>query len=175
MIRLRRPVLALMFLLSLCACKREKRVRVQTEEEPPSLAMMLSMADPRGKTQLVSGFYGLENNAWRWTSGKFTVMLRPPRGAETKGAFIKLKFNLPEVIIGPLKKISITAAVNGTTLSPETYTEPGEYTYTREVAAKDFVGDSIKVDFTLDKTLPPQGGDKRELGVIATMVGFEGK
>ena len=175
MMRLRRPVLALMFLLSLFACKREKRLRVQTEEEPPRLAMMLSMADPRAKTQLVSGFYSLENNAWRWTSGKFTVTLRPPRGAETKGAYLKLKFNLPEVVINPLKKVSLSATVNGTALSPESYTQPGEYTYTREVPAKEFTGDSVKVEFKLDKTLPPQGSDKRELGLIATMVGFEGE
>ena len=148
---------------------------MQTDEEPPRLAMMLSMADPRTKTQLVGGFYGLENNAWRWTAGKFTVTLRPPRGAETKGAIVKLKFNLPEVIIKPLKTIAISADVNGTAVSPETYTQPGEYTYTREVPAAAFTGDAAKIVFTLDKTLPPTGNDKRELGIIATMVGFEGK
>ncbi len=164
-----------MLLLSLCACNRQKRVRVQTEEEPPRLAMMLSMADPRTKTQLVNGFYSLENNAWRWTSGKFTVTLRPPRGADTKGAILKLKFNLPEVVINPLKTIAISAKVNGAALSPESYTQPGEYTYTREVPATAFTGDPAKVEFALDKVLPPSGNDKRELGVIATMVGFEGK
>lgn len=166
---------ALMMALSFAACHRDRRVRVQTDEEPPRLAMMLSVADPRAATQLVNGFYSLENNSWRWTAGKFTVVLRPPRGADTKGAVLKFKFNLPDVVLNKVKTLAISATVNGTALSPESYTQPGEFTYTRDVPAKAFTGDAAKVEFTLDKFLPPSTSDLRELGVIATMVGFEGK
>jgi hypothetical protein len=33
----------------------------------------------------------------------------------------------------------------------------------------------VKVDFALDKTLPPGPVDKRELGVVAQSVGIAGK
>ncbi len=171
----RRAAFALLIALSFTGCHRDRRVRVQTDEEPPRLAMMLSVADPRAATQLVNGFYSLENNSWRWTAGKFAVVLRPPRAADTKGAVLKFKFNLPEAVLNKVKTLAISAAVNGAALSAESYTQPGEYTYTREVPAKAFSGDAAKVEFTLDKFLPPSNSDLRELGVIATMVGFEGK
>jgi len=170
-----RAAFALLIAVGFAGCHRDRRVRVQTDEEPPRLAMMLSVADPRAATQLINGFYSLENNSWRWTAGKFTVMLRPPRAAETNGAVLKFKFNLPEAVLSKVKTLAISANVNGTALSPESYTQPGEYTYTREVPPKAFTGDAAKVEFTLDKFLPPSSSDLRELGVIATMVGFEGK
>ncbi len=171
----RRVLLGVLLALTLAGCNREKRVRVQTDEEPPRLAMMLSVADPRAKTQLISGWYSLENNAWRWTAPKFSAILRPPRGSDTKGAILKFKFNIPDVVTKHLKTIALSANVNGTELSPESYTQPGEYTYSREVPAKAFTSDAVKVELSLDKSMPPTGADKRELGVIATMVGFEAK
>jgi hypothetical protein len=65
--------------------------------------------------------------------------------------------------------------VNGTPLSPESYTQPGEFTYTRDVPANLLVSELAKVDFSLDKTMPPSGSDQRELGVVVTTVGFEPK
>jgi hypothetical protein len=157
------------------ACRRHRRVTVQTEEEGPTLATIVHVADPRAAAQLLSGFYGVEQNAWRWTAGKFSVVLRPPRTAAAKGATLQLKFTVPEVVIVKLKAMSLSASVNGTPLSPESYTQPGEFTYTRDVPANLLVGESAKVDFTLDKTMPPSASDQRELGVVATTVGLEPK
>ena len=63
------------------ACKRHKRVTVLTEEEGPALASMVATADPHAAAQLLTGFYGIEQNSWRWTAGRFSVVLRPPRTA----------------------------------------------------------------------------------------------
>lgn len=178
--RLRRPAAAAMA-LTLClalaplGCKR-KRVTVQTtEEELPPLATIVHTADPKASTQLVSGFYGIEQNAWRWTSGKFSVLLRPPRTAASKGATLQLKFAIPDVSMSQLKVVSLAAAINGTALSPESYTQAGQFTYTRDVPASLLTGDSVKVDFTLDKTVPPSASDQRELGVIVSTIGFDPK
>jgi hypothetical protein len=157
------------------ACKSRRRVIVQTEEEGPTLATIVHVADPRVAAQLLTGFYGVEQNSWRWTAGKFSVVLRPPRTAATKGATLQLKFSLPEVVIAKLKVMSLSASVNGTSLSPESYTLPGEFTYTRDVPANLLVGESAKVDFSLDKTMPPSAGDQRELGVVVTTVGLDPK
>ena len=50
-----------------------------------------------------------------------------------------------------------------------------ELEYTRDVDRKLLVGDAVNVEFTLDKFLPAGAIEQRELGVIATSVGFEAK
>ena len=124
---------------------------------------------------MLSGFYGVEQNAWRWTAGKFSVVLRAPRTAAAKGATLQFKFTVPEVAIAKLKALSLSASVNGTALTPESYTQPGEFIYTRDVPANLLAGESAKVDFSLDKTMPPTASDKRELGVVVTTVGLDPK
>ena len=158
------------------ACKRRDRVRVeQTEEESPQLASLIHVGDPRNASQLVSGFYDIEEHSWRWSSGKFSVLLRPPRSAARKGAVLQLKFAIPDVILAKLKTVSLAASVNGTPLTPETYTQPGSFVYTRDVSPSLLSGESVKVDFSLDKTLPPTDTDQRELGVVVSTVGFTPK
>jgi len=156
------------------ACKRHKRVQT-TEEEGAPLASIVHVADPQAASQLLSGFYGVEQNSWRWTAGKFSVVLHPPRTGASKGATLQLKFTVPEVLITKLQAISLSAAVNGMPLSPESYTQPGQFTFSRDVPANLLGSDSVKVDFSLDKTLPPTATDQRELGVVVTTVGFEAK
>jgi hypothetical protein len=169
-------LLAASLLLAGAACKRRDRVRVQhTEEEAPQLATTVHVADPRSSAQLVSGFHDVEQGAWRWTAGKFAVVLRTPRGAAEKGAVLRLKFSLPEAVIAKLNAVSLGAAVGESKLAPETFTQAGEFTYEREVPPEAMAGESAKVDFYLDKSLPAGAVDLRELGVIVTSVGFESK
>jgi hypothetical protein len=168
------PALAAMLLLS--GCRSKPKVKVQaTEEEAPQLASMVHVADPRVATQLISGFYPIEDRAWRWTSGKFSVLLRPPRASAEKGAVLQLKFAVPDPIIARLKTVAISATLNGTNLPAETYTQAGEFTYTRDVPPKVMSGEAVKVEFALDKSLPPSPQDQRELGVVVSAVGFEPK
>lgn len=136
---------------------------------------MVHAADPRTATQLVRGFHGVEQNAWRWTSGAFAVVLRPPAGAAQKGATLQLKFVAPGVIMDKLKPITLSAAVDGQKLAPETYDKAGEYSYSRDVPASALARDKVTVEFTLDKFLPASAQDARDLGVIMTLVGFEAK
>jgi hypothetical protein len=168
------PVVAALLLLS--ACRSKQKVKVQaTEEEAPQLASMVHVADPRVATQLISGFYPVEDRAWRWTAGKFAVLLRPPRTAAEKGAVLQLKFAVPDPVISKLKTVAISATLNGTRLPTETYTQAGEFTYSREVPPKVISGEAVKVEFALDKALPPGPQDQRELGVVVSAVGFEPK
>ena len=174
--RTRIVLAALAACLALVGCRSRQKVKVQaTEEEAPSLASTVHTADPRVAAQLISGFYGIEDNAWRWTAGKFSVLLRPPRTSAQKGAILQLKFALPDPIIGPLKSVSLSATVNGAALPAETYTKSGEYTYARDVPPNLMAGEAVKVDFALDKALPPSSSDQRELGLVVSVVGFEPK
>jgi hypothetical protein len=124
---------------------------------------------------LVRGFHPVEGNAWRWTTGQFAALLKPPAGAEKKGATLVFRFTIPDVVMQRLKPLTLTASVGGTALSPETYWTSGQQTYSRDVPAAALKGDSVIAEFALDKHLPPQGLDQRELGVIASMIGFEAK
>jgi hypothetical protein len=36
-------------------------------------------------------------------------------------------------------------------------------------------GNAVRVEFHLDKSMPPAGGDARELGIVARSVGLESK
>jgi hypothetical protein len=168
-------------LLVVCAttsgCKRrERKIRVQqTEEESSALASVIHMGDPKTAPQLIKGFYPIESNAWRWTAGSFAVALRPPHNAAMKGATLHLRFALPEAILTRLKTVSLSASVNGAPLSPETYTQSGDFDYAREIDSKLLQGDAVNVEFTLDKFVPAGLIEQRELGVIATSAGLEAK
>jgi hypothetical protein len=170
-----RAALAAVLCVGFTGCKDQDRAKVKTEEEAPRMATMLAVSDPRAQAQLVTGWYPLEQNAWRWTAGHFSVLLRPPQGADANGAVLKLKINVPEAILSKVKTTTLSASVGGTQLPPETYNKAGDYTYTQDVPASALKGESAKVDFSLTKFLPAGSLESRELGVIATSVGFEHK
>lgn len=162
---------------SLNGCRQPETVTVESSPERPAseLATMVHMADPRTASQLVKGFHAVEQNAWRWTAGRFDVVLRPPAGAAERGAILHFRFSIPETVIGKLGSLSLSAAVAGAALEPATYSKVGEHIYTRDVPAGVLAGDAVTVEFALDKSLPPSDADRRELGVVASSVGFEAK
>ena len=168
------PLLLMALVLAPAGCKRKAKVAA-TDEETPRMASALNMGDPKSEPQLVAGFHGIEAGAWRWTGRQFTVALRPPFGASQKGARLNLRLTVPPVVIEKLKNVSLSANAGGSALPPETYTTAGDYTYTRDLPASVLTADSVRVDFQLDKAMPPSGADIRELGIIVLSVGLESK
>lgn len=157
-------------------CKQAKKVQVQqTVEEPAHMASAVPMGDPKLESQLVTGFYGIEGNSWRWTARHFTVVLRPPFGSSQRGGTLQLNLTVPQVVADKLKTVSLSASVDGSPLAPETYTQAGPYTFKRDVPANLLTADSVKVDFQLDKAMPPSGQDQRELGIVVNAVSLEAK
>ncbi len=78
------------------ACNGKHATTIQNDEGPPAganapLVSSLNMSGASAKDQLISGFWGLENGAWRWTAGKFSVTLKTPLGAAQKGATLTLR------------------------------------------------------------------------------------
>lgn len=168
--------------LFLAACQKDRPVPTKaTEEEspaknaPPEPLSVVAMNDSKHEMQLLGGFYGVEANAWRWTEGKFSVMLKVPAGAAEKGATLKLELSVPESNIQKLKAVTLTASVGGTALPAETYKKDGAYEYKRDVPAAALTGPTVRVDFALDKTFSPGGADLRELGVIARQIELDPK
>jgi hypothetical protein len=169
--------LALVLLLTLAACKRKETVPVgKTDEEGPRMASIIHTGDPQSETQLVTGFYDIEEHAWRWTAQRFSVVLRPPAGGAERGATLTVQLAVPDAVLSKLKTISLSGTIGQTPLSPETYTQSGPFTYTRDIPASVLNAEAVRIDFQLDKALPPgTGGDRRELGVIVSSVGLEAK
>jgi hypothetical protein len=132
------------------------------------------MSDTSAAGQLLSGFYPVEANAWRWTARKFSVLLRTPPGAAQTGGNLSLNFTIPDVSIQQLKSVTLSASVNGMMLKSQEYTAAGTQVFTADVPASMLAADSVKVDFALDKSIPP-GVDKRDLGLVAASVGLAAK
>jgi hypothetical protein len=164
---------ALGFGLSGSGCQRS-----EPPKRPPSVARAtllsrISAGDPKAEPQFVSGFHLVEQNRWRWTEGKFAVVLRPPSRASEEGARLVLQFALPEVVIQRLGAVEIRAKVDGGSLPATRYTKPGQQVYSQLVPAGVMKGSSARVEFALDKFLPAGSLEGRELGVIAATIALE--
>lgn len=168
-------VLALAALLwAAPGCKSKKNAAV-TAENAKRIPISITMGDPRSAQQLISGFHEIEGNAWRWTTKQFVVELGTPAGAAGRGATLELRFNVPPVVIEKNQSVTLTAAVDGNVLPPQTYTQPGDYIYKQDVPTGLLGKESVKVSFELDKAIEPGGVDQRQLGVIATTVALNRK
>ena len=172
--------LEVLLLLSLAfaplSCKRAKTVHVeQTEEEGPRLASVVHASDPKIEPQLISGFYAIEGNAWRWTAKQFAVVLRVPTGVAQRGATLDVALTVPQVTIDKLKTISLSATADGHPLAPESYKESGQFDYKRDIPPGTLANSSVRLEFQLDKAMAPGNGDLRELGVIVRSIGLESK
>jgi hypothetical protein len=88
---------------------------------------------------------------------------------------LELHLTVPPPSIAKLGGITLSASIGGTALAPETYSKAGEYTYRRDVPANLLAGAAVRIDFQLDKAMPPGDGDKRELGVVASSVALVSK
>jgi hypothetical protein len=168
-------LVVLTFAASFGGCKRKKKAQATTPEPAAVLLSVVNVADPVGAVQLAAGFFELESNTWRWTSRKFTVVLRPPDGAAERGARLELHLNLPGVIVERIGPVTVAAEIGGHALSPERYTRTGDYVYASDVDGSWLRNSAATIHFSTDKALPPTGADTRELALIVTGVGLVAK
>jgi len=168
-----RPVAAaLLVLLAFAPLGCKRRQARSSASGAPELASTVHLGDPRMADQLVSGFYQIEANAWRWSARKFVVVLRAPAGSGQLGAALAVDLTVPPVLIDKLSAVTLSAAIDGAPLAPETWTKPGEYVYRRDVPANLIRSAAVRVEFQVDKTLPPSSVDQRELGIVVSSVGL---
>jgi hypothetical protein len=167
-----RRLIAALVLLAFVAfgsgCRRKKKVKARED----GLASVVNVADPADSAQLVRGFSNVEADAWRWSTSRFSLVLRPPTGAAQNGALLQLVFTLHESIVGKLGPVTVNATVNGTPVAAETFSQAGDLTYSHEVPASALGSDVVTVEFSTDKALPPTGQDKRELALIVKTIGL---
>jgi len=133
----------------------------------------LELRDPEASKQLLSGFYDLEQNAWRWSARTFTVLLKPPAGADHSGARLEVHLFLAQDHIHTLGALTLTAEVNGLRLAPQKFSSAGPHTYERDVPAAVLTAPSVLASFTFDKAVPPASADGRELAAVISALGFK--
>jgi len=139
----------------------------------PELAVMIHVADPRSFTRLVRGFYATDNDLWRWTGREFSIILNPPKNAYQNGAVLVLRYAIVEAVLANVKTMNLSISVDGVALPVQHYDKPGQFILRLDTPANALRFDPVRVDFTLDKALPPSGREVRELGIIVSDVGFE--
>jgi hypothetical protein len=170
--------------IALCAlallvsgCSKKANQAVQSDQGEPAanapLVSSLKMNAPSAKEQLTKGFYQLESGAWRWTAGNFTITLKTPPGAAQKGATLTLNLVASDSVLKQVHSQSLTAAIGAQTLKTEKYVDAGAHTFTADVPAAALTGDTVAIDFSLDSSLPPGPGDRRELGVIVSAASLD--
>jgi hypothetical protein len=133
----------------------------------------IEMSDPKTAKQLVSGFYQLEDERWRWTAREFAVALKPPDQAEKRGATLRLELYVPDTQIEMLGPMTVTASVGRYALDSETFVKGGTYTYLRKIEPDALATSLLPVSFCFDKALSPLEADGRELTVIVSKVSLE--
>jgi hypothetical protein len=183
----RRAGLAGLFALTLLApavflsagCGGKHGTTVQNDEgEPAAKSTLLSsfrMNDAAAPSQLIKGVSTLEAGAWRWTAGKFSILLKTPPGAAQKGGALSLSFTVSGAVLKQVHTQTLTASIGDKVLGSGTYTTDGGQTLAVDVPAAALTGDTVTVDFSLDNSLPAGTADRRELGVIVTAVALESK
>jgi hypothetical protein len=105
------------------------------------------------ESQLVSGWHGLENGAWRWTERKFSLVVSPG------GQRVSLKVRAPEDLAFPLV---LTARCNGVEIGRHEMARAGDY----ECAQVAPGGAEALVEFEVDRAAGPSAEDGRERGVV---------
>ncbi|MGH9721506.1 MAG: class I SAM-dependent methyltransferase [Bryobacteraceae bacterium] len=107
--------------------------------------------------ELLSGWHAPEEGGFRWTERRFSVR-QPPGTAR----FI-LDFFLPDA-----RAITLRACADGNRLEHQHYSRAGRHRYARTLP-----GAAARIDFELDRVLPPDDRDLRERGIIVTSLEFE--
>jgi hypothetical protein len=158
-------------LLTGVGCKRHH----STSGQAKLTASSIYAGDPNVAAHFAKGFFGVEADAWRWTTKDFAVDLSPPLHSDQKGAQLVMKLAIPDVVIQKLVSMQLSASINGLNLEPQVYTKPGQYTYTRDVPSDKLQSETVRIDFALDHTLPPTEIDHRQLGIIVSEVGLVAK
>jgi hypothetical protein len=156
--------------LALGGCSRREGIVVEAEDTFPGPATVVQMADSRLAPLLLGGWHDLEAGSWRWTERRFSVLLKAPPGGQA--ATLKLEFALPDAVVARFGRLRLDAKVNGTPLPAQSYDRAGQLAYSRPVPPEALRGETVLVEFALDKALPPGPHDTRELGVIVAGVGF---
>ncbi len=138
------------------------RVRAEVVVEREPVLSDLPMNAPEAASQIVSGVYQLEENAWRWMSGRAVLLLKPP----SEPAVLEASLYIPDA--APAREVTLSAS--GRVVARMSLPGPGSYTV-RSPEPVPASGKKVTVEVSVDRTFSPPGDD-RDLGAVLVRVGF---
>ncbi len=121
----------------------------------------LRLGDPESSDQLVTGFYAIEENAWRWMGEQGVAILKAPEGA----ARFEMTFFIPET--APARRV--TVSLDGAAIAAQDYPSSGRHTLS--APASPAAGAAVRAVVAVDRTFQP-AGDLRRLGIIVQELGL---
>lgn len=138
------------------------RLRAEELGLPEPTDSFLLMNAPAAEQQLLSGFYELESNTWRWMGPSGSAILLIPEKVE---AFTVDLF-LPEN--SPTRRVTVEAG--GRLLAEEALVGPGAHVVTAPIERPP--GSSARIVIRADPAFSPPG-DERNLSIIINAFGFQ--
>lgn len=165
----KRLLIACLAVLALTGgCQRSAPER-EPREPAPAFAY-INTGDLRARPQLLSGWWPIEDGAWRWMAQHAEAQLAVPSNAEP-GFELHLFFP-PDQLRKAGGPVTATVLFDGVPFAEESYTIPGQYTLAKPVPSGLLHGPSVKVAIRLSRAAPPTATDQRELGAVVSGFGF---
>lgn len=111
--------------------------------------------------EFLQGVHPPEPGDWRWTGRKFSVRIwRSPLDQASSS----ISLFIPDITVSSLGPVTVSASVNGTDLPAIVLGHPG--VHEMPIPPHLFIQGSARVDFALDRALPPDEIDQRERGLV---------
>lgn len=129
------------------------------DRDERAFCLLESRHCPRYSLQFLEGWYPLEQNSFRWTERRFAIQIKRPLLYNPAALRFTFRLTFP----GPM---TISAAVNGIPVPPETFAGEGEHHFTIALPRNALDVSPMRVDFTADKCASPGTLDERELALL---------
>ncbi|MBS1829927.1 MAG: glycosyltransferase family 39 protein [Acidobacteria bacterium] len=136
-------------------------LQIETVAQRKPALSYLPMNAPESDAQIVSGLDRIEDNRYRWMSGKSVILLKPP----ATEAPIDIDIFLPDAAVAT----RLTVTLNGKQIHEASLPAKGAHKITTPPVKAE--GDSAVLTLEVDRTFQIPG-DIRTLGLILTGAGF---
>ncbi len=134
----------------------------------------LQLGDIRSRAQLVSGWYAIEDGAWRWMAPEAEATLRPLPDQAVQ--FELQLFFPPDFMRRAGSPVTVSVILNGKPFTSAMYFEPGGHTLAKrvppELLGELFTWPTTHVSIRVNPYIPPNATDQRALGAVVQGLGF---
>jgi hypothetical protein len=141
----------------------------------PELLSYLNLGDIRSRPQLVSGWYAIEDGAWRWMAPEAEATLAPPP-LDAPAQFELQLFFPPDFMRRAGSPVTVSVMLNGKPFTSAFYYEPGAHRLAklvpRELLGELLTRPATSVSIRVSPYLPPSATDQRALGAVVQGLGF---
>ncbi len=127
----------------------------------------IDVATDKAASQLLFGFYDVEQHSYRWTGRSFAVALAPPPNPKGGAVLLHARLFIADSEIKKLGVMSLAASVPGHLLKSKKITQGGIEEYAVSIPRNALCTNLLPVYFSFDRSLPPSPSDARDLGAVA--------